>query len=297
LNPLIQKLLTRAPVVTDGAWGTQLQARGLPIGDCPDAWNLTHPEAVEAVARSYVEAGSRVILTNTFGGNRIALARHGLADQAEVINRAGATISRGTAGVFVSVFASMGPTGALLAMGDVSAEEVRAAFQEQARALAAGGADAIVVETMTDLTEARLAVAAAHETGLPVVACMVFGAGRSGDRTMMGVTPEQAAQELEAAGADVIGTNCGTGAASMLAICERLKAATGRPVWVKPNAGLPELTSGKDPILTYRTTPEEFAAEATLLGKAGAAFVGGCCGTCPAFIQALVKALHEEASP
>jgi 5-methyltetrahydrofolate--homocysteine methyltransferase len=292
MTRLLQTLLAEAPVVTDGAWATQLQERGLPIGDCPDAWNLLRPACVEAVARSYVEAGSRVILTNTFGASRIALSRHGLADRAAAINEAGAAISRRAAGTTAHVFASMGPTGALLAQGEVSGPEVRAAFLEQARALATGGADAVVIETMTDLAEARLAVEAVRETGLPVVACMHLSAGRDGDRTLAGATPEQAAAALEAAGADAIGANCGTGAASLLAVCERLKAATALPVWVKPNAGLPEWVAGSRPRLIYRTTPDEFAAGALLLVKAGADFIGGCCGATPAFIQALVKLLR-----
>lgn len=291
MNPLIQRLLAETPVITDGGWGTQLQALGLPIGACPDAWNLSHPERVGAVARSCVDAGSRVILTNTFGANRVALARHGLADRAVEINQAGAAISRRAAGDFARVFASMGPTGTLLAKGEISEQEIRAAFREQARALAAGGAETVVIETMTDLAEARLAVEAVRETGLPVVASMLFGVGPDGDCTPMGVTPEQAAEAL--AGADVIGTNCGTGPASLLAVCRRLRAATDRPLWVKPNAGLPRVVADDPPSLIYRTTPDEFAAGAALLVQAGAAFIGGCCGTGPACIRALVTSLRD----
>jgi 5-methyltetrahydrofolate--homocysteine methyltransferase len=290
----MQQILVHQPVVTDGAWGTQLQAQGLPIGGCPDAWNLWHPERVEAVARAYVEAGSQVVLTNTFGANRIALARHGLQDQVAAINRVGVAASRRGAGTAARVFASMGPTGVMLAAEEVSAKQVRAAFTEQARELAEAGAEAIVIETMTDLAEAELAAAAARETGLPVVACMAFGVGQAGDRTMIGVTPEQAAEVLTAAGVDVIGANCGNGAASLLPICERLRAATPLPLWIKPNAGLPELVEGSIDQWIYRTTPEEFATHAVALVRAGAAFIGGCCGTGPAFIRALVRALGQE---
>ena len=173
--------MPRPVVVTDGAWGTQLHAQGLPIGACPEAWNLQHPDRVEAVARSYIEAGSRVILTNTFGANRIALARHGLEDEIAAINRAGVAASRRAAGAAAHVFASMGPTGATLSAGEITASEARAAFAEQARLLAEAGADALVIETMTHLGEAELAVRAAGETGLPVVACMVFGVGSARD--------------------------------------------------------------------------------------------------------------------
>ena len=288
MHPTIEKLLSSGPVVTDGAWGTQLQARGLAIGDFPDAWNLSHPERVGQVARAYVEAGSRVILTNTFGANRIRLAENSLADRVVEINQRGVELSRQAADGKAAVFASIGPSGKLLLSGEVSAEELLAAFTEQARALAAGGADALVVETMSDLEEAKLAVAAARETGLPVVACMVFDSGKNLDRTMMGTTPEQAAQELIAAGADVIGANCGQGIMGFLPICQRLRAATDRPVWIKPNAGLPQLIEGRT---VYVGTPEDFAAQVPALIEAGANFIGGCCGTSPEFVSAICRRL------
>lgn len=285
---LIRRLLAAGPVVTDGAWGTQLQARGLAAGDCPDLWNLTHPAEVEDVARGYVLAGSRVILTNTFRANRIALAGYGLADKTAEINRAGAALSRRAAGDAACVFASIGPSGKMLVTVETSAEALCAAFQEQAQALAEGGADALVIETMSDLVEARLALGAARETGLPVVASMVFDTGRNKDRTMMGVTPEQAAQELTAAGADVIGANCGCGIAGYVPICRRLHASTGRPIWIKANAGIPQLIEGR---AVYSMTPAEFAGYVPALVEAGAGFIGGCCGTGPEFIRAMKKAI------
>ena len=290
MNPLFTELLRHGPVVTDGAWGTQLQARGLPIGEFPDAWNLTQPARVEEVARAYVEAGSRVILTNTFGANRLRLLDHepALADRVSEINRAGAEISRRAAGDRAKVFASIGPTGKLLLAGDVTPDEMSAAFAGQAQALAAGGADALVIETMSDPEEASLAVAAAKATGLPVVACLVYDSGKDNDRTMMGTTPEQAAEALAAAGADAIGANCGQGIEGFIPICRRLRAATGLPLWMKANAGLPELVDAR---AVYRTTPEEFAAHAVPLREAGASFIGGCCGTTPDFIRAVVRAL------
>ncbi|MGC8667829.1 MAG: homocysteine S-methyltransferase family protein [Chthonomonadales bacterium] len=286
---VIEELAAERPVLTDGAWGTQLQARGLPIGACPDVWNLHHPDRVEEVARAYVAAGSRVILTNTFGASSIALARHGLADKAHAINRAGVEISRRAAAGAARVFASMGPTGKMLAMGEVSPQEVRASFLQQAQAMAEAGADAVVVETMTDLEEARLAVSAAVEVGLPVVACMVFDAGRNKDRTMMGVTPEQAVEALLQSGATSVGANCGVGARDMLEVCRRIRAASSAPCWIKPNAGLPVLVDGK---AVYQTGPTEFAEAALLLVEGGADFIGGCCGTGPEFIAALAKMLR-----
>jgi methionine synthase I (cobalamin-dependent) len=283
-----QELAASAPVVADGAWGTELQRVGLEPGAPADVWNLTEPDRVRAVAASYVEAGSRVILTNTFRANRIALSGHGAGDRTAEINRAGVRISREAAAGAASVFASMGPTGKLLMSGDVTEAELRAAFEEQARALADASPDAIVLETFADLTEATIALEAVRATGLPVIACFVFDSGRNGDRTMMGVTPEKAAQAMEASGANAAGANCGRGIAGYIEICSRMRAATTLPIWIKPNAGIPEITNGK---ASYRTSPEEFAARVPDLVRAGATFVGGCCGSTPEFIAATVRAL------
>jgi methionine synthase I (cobalamin-dependent) len=266
----IQQLLAKGPVLTDGAWGTQLQARGLAPGEVPDLWNLTHPEKVAEV---------------TFGGNRFRLAEAGAADKVKAINEAGARISREAAGSRAFVFASIGPSGKMLMTGDVTEDGLRAAFVEQAEALARGGANALVVETMADLEEVKIAVAAAKTTGLPVVGSMVFDSGKDKDRTMMGTTPEQAAAGLVEAGADVVGSNCGQGIAGFVKICARLKAAAaGRPVWIKANAGLPQMKDGK---ASYDTTPQQFADFVPVLLDAGAGFIGGCCGTSPDFIKAL----------
>jgi 5-methyltetrahydrofolate--homocysteine methyltransferase len=290
MHALIQQLLAEKPVVTDGAWGTELQGQGLEGGRPSDAWNLEHPERVGALARAYVEAGSRIILTNTFQGTRMALQRHGLGWQTREINSAGVGIARGAAFERAYVFASIGPTGKLLVSGEVTESELREAFSEQAEALAAAGADALVIETMSDLDEARLAVMAARATGLPVVACMTFDSGRDKTRTMMGTTLQQAATALTAAGADVIGANCGQGIEGYLELYKGLAAATDRPIWLKPNAGSPELIDSQS---VYRTTAEEFARAASALASSGAAFIGGCCGTTPAFVRALTSVLVQ----
>jgi len=286
MHRLFEELTGTGPVVTDGAWGTQLQERGLEVGACPDAWNLSHPERVEKVPRAYVEAGSQIILTNTFGANRFTLARHNLVDKVAEINRAGVEISRRAAAGKARVFASVGPTGIMLMMGEVSPEEVQAAFEAQCQAIAEAGADAIVLETFSDPAEILLAVAAAKKTGLPVVACMTFDSGKDHDRTLMGTTPELAAQKLTAAGADCIGSNCGQGIEGFVKIAARLKAATDRPIWIKANAGLPEMIGGR---AVYAQTPEKFAAVVPSLVAAGANFVGGCCGTTPEFIRAVKR--------
>ena len=287
----LEPLIDARPVLTDGAWGTELQARGLEAGELPDLWNLRFPERVEEVAGAYVEAGSRVILTNTFRANRIALGDRPAGDVAQ-INRAGVEASCRAAKGRARVFASLGPSGKLLLTGDVDEAALREAFAEQAAALASGGADAIVVETMADLAEAVLAIDAARETGLPVVACMVFDSGKAHDRTMMGHTPEDAASMLTQAGADVIGANCGVGIEQMVPICARLSAATSLPIWIKPNAGLPKLRGSQ---VVYDTSPEEFATWLDPLVDAGATFVGGCCGTTPAFIAAMRRHLADRA--
>jgi len=284
LHPTLARLLTRRVVITDGAWGTQLQARGLSGGECPDAWNLSRPADVESVARAYVDAGSHVILTNTFRSNRLALAGYELANRVRELNVAGAQISLHATGAKALVFASMGPSGKMLMMGETTEEELKAAFEEQAEALAEAGVHGLVVETMSDLAEAMIAVRAAKSTGLPVVASMVFDSGKNKDRTMMGQTVEQCAVALADAGADVVGANCGRGIAGYLALCQRLAQAASLPVWIKPNAGLPGFVDGK---LIYQTTPDEFAGFAPALMDAGARFIGGCCGSTPEFIRAL----------
>jgi len=281
---VIDDVLSEGPVLLDGAWGTELQARGLELGTIPDYWNLEHADRVEAVARAYVEAGSDIILTNTFRANAIALAGHADLAKLDDVNRVGVEISKLAAGGRARVFASIGPSGKLLMTKQTDESALRTAFGQQAQALLAGGADAIVIETMADLEEARIAIEAARGTGLPVVACMVYDAGKQKDRTMMGTTPEQAAEALARAGADVIGANCGNGIEGYVSIAARLASATERPIWIKANAGLPKLVAGN---VVYDTTAEEFASHFDALIEAGASFVGGCCGTNPSFIAAL----------
>ena len=269
-------------LITDGAWGTQLQARGLAAGAAPDTWNLTHPERVEAVARAYVEAGSQVILTNTFRANAVAME-----GDLEAINRAGVAISKRAAAGQALVFASIGPTGKMLMAGEISTEQASVAFAAQTAALAGAGADALLVETMSDIEEARLAVAAARGTGLPVVVSFAFDSGRNKDRTMMGATPEAVAAAMMEAGADAVGANCGVGVERVAPLCQRLRAACDLPIWIKPNAGLPKM---EETTIRYDTSAEFFASHYAALREAGASFLGGCCGSTPDFIRALVSA-------
>ncbi len=277
------------PLVLDGGWGTQLQLRGLETGAHPDLWNLSRPDKVREVAEAYVAAGSDIILTNTFGASRFTLGHHGYEDKIEEVNRAGVRISREAASGKAKVFASIGPSGVVLMMGTVSADELYESFVQQAHAMAMEDPDGIVVETMSDPAEAVLAVKAAKTTGLPVAACMVFDSGKDKDRTMMGTTPEQAVEQLVAAGADIVGSNCGQGIDGFIPICRRMRAVTDKPLWMKANAGLPQMVDDKT---VYAQTPENFAAKAQELIKAGANFVGGCCGTSPDFIAALKRMVN-----
>lgn len=294
MHPFISELLKKeAPVVTDGAWGTQLQSLGLAPGEIPDIWNITNPEKVFSVAVSYVEAGSRIILTNTFGANKFRLAETGnFAEKVKEINKRGVEISLSAAKERAFVFASIGPSGKILMMGDVTADDLYAAYSEQAEAIASAGAHAIVIETMSDLEEATIAVKAAKKTGLPVIVCMVFDSGKDKDRTMMGNTPEEVATKLIDAGADIVGSNCGQGIETFVKICKRLHEASKRPVWIKPNAGLPEVIDGK---AVYKVLPQDFAKFVPQLVSSGAGFVGGCCGTNPSFIIEIKKTLEEIA--
>lgn len=289
----LESLVGKSLVLTDGAWGTEFQRLGLPVGHAPDLWNLTRPEAVESVARSYVEAGSQVILTNTFRGNAVALGGRADADQLFELNRRGAELSRNAAGDRARVFASMGPTGRILTVGEIDAPTVSAAFGRQAEALAAGGADALLFETFSDVEEARLAVRAARPAGLPIVVSFAFDSGKNKDRTMMGTSPEAAARAMADEGVDAVGANCGAGPEFFSEICRRLREASGLPVWIKPNAGIPTIEGGQ---ARYTMSPETFAGHLPALVEAGASFVGGCCGTSPTFIQALVRAAASCAS-
>ncbi|HOW19128.1 MAG TPA: homocysteine S-methyltransferase family protein, partial [Phycisphaerae bacterium] len=244
--PLDVKKLRDGVTIADGAWGTELDKRGVPPGYCREEWNISHPDVVEAVAAAYVEAGSQIILTNTFSGNRFVLDRHGFGDRAAEFSRAGAAISRKAAGRKAYVFGSIGPSGRILMMGEVGEDELYEAFKTQAIALAEGGVDAIICETMTELAEALIALRAAREnTTLPVAVSLTYDSGPDRTQTVMGVTPRQAAEELTAAGADIVGCNCGAGIENYITVTRLLRKATDLPIWVKANAGMPELQDGK----------------------------------------------------
>jgi methionine synthase I (cobalamin-dependent) len=269
--------------LADGAWGTELLSLGGRIDECLDAWNLTAPDRVRQVAENYVWAGARIILTNTFRANSFSLAHYRLQDQCDAINRSGVRISREAAGTSAMVFASIGPSGGRPSTRGVSHPQLRKTFSQQARALAAESPDAILIETMTDLEEARIAAAAALATNLPTIVSFVFVSGEDGVRTPGGNTPEQVAAVLGSEGVHGMGANC-CGLRESIAICAQLAAASPLPIWIKPNSGVPKLIHG---VAHYKTTPQEFATAARDLSDAGATFLGGCCGTTPECIRVL----------
>ena len=279
--------------VTDGVYGTEFQRKGLGARGCAEALNADDPGAVEAVARSYVQAGSDVIMTNSLMAHRFGLEPHGLADRAAELARAAAVISTKAAkGTDVKVFGSFGPTGKIVMTGEVPRDQIAAAFAETTTALAAGGADALVLETFNELAEAQIALRAAKQArGLPVVVCMAFACGRDKTATMMGDTPADLAEMAGANGADAVGANCGVGPDAYVRVAAMLREATDLPIWIKPNAGLPVVAGGKT---IFPMGPGEFASFVPGLIDAGADFIGGCCGTTPDHIRAIRKAVDER---
>jgi 5-methyltetrahydrofolate--homocysteine methyltransferase len=263
---------------------------GLSPGSSTAEWNLTKPESVRRIAAQYLAAGSEIILTNTFGANRFQLERHGLTPKLKDINRIGAAITREVCGEKALTAGDIGPSGKLFIMGEVSEEELFEAFAEQAEALKEGGAQWLVVETMTDIGEMEIAVRAAAATGLPVVSSMTYERTPNGYRTVMGHAPEDAVKAAVAAGAAVVGANCGSGIDTYVELAAVLRNITELPVWIKANAGLPELVDGKP---CYRMTPDTYASHVPKLLEAGVTIIGGCCGTSPEFIKKLRPLVDE----
>ncbi len=286
------KTIEQGVFLFDGGIGTQLQAHGLKVGESPEKWNLERPQVVEQIHANYVAAGARAVTTNTFGGSPHKLKSEGLADKVVELNRAAAQLARKAAGNRVFVAGSVGPTGALIMMGELSPEEMRRGFEQQVRGLIEGGADVIIIETMSDLDEAKLALEAAKNVSdLPVIVSMTYEPGARGFRTMMGVDIATAVQVLEEAGADVLGTNCGTGIDKAIEIVAEMRQHTTRPILAEPNAGLPKLVDGRT---VYEETPERMAGKLPELIKAGANIVGGCCGTTPEHIKLFSKIISEK---
>lgn len=292
MGKIIEQLSKGKILVSDGAWGTFLQAKGMQPSECPESWNISHPDEVLDIAMNYVKTGADMVETNSFGGSRFKLEKYGFGDKVREFNEAAATISRKAAGNDKFVLGSIGPTGKILMMGDVTEDELYDAFKEQAVALEAGGADAIIIETMTDLDEALLAVKAAKaNTRCEVICTMTFDKTVTNEyRTMMGVSPTEMVDRIAGAGADIIGANCGNGSREMVGIVREIRLADAKiPVLIHANAGMPIYKDGKT---VFPESPGEMAAFAGELVLAGANIIGGCCGSTPAHIAEIVKKIR-----
>jgi 5-methyltetrahydrofolate--homocysteine methyltransferase len=280
--------------MADGAMGTQLFAAGLQFGDPPESWNVLHPDIVRGIQRRYIESGSQIILTNTFGGNRFRLSMHNLQSRVAELNRTAAILLRAeieASGKFALVAGDIGPSGEILApLGTLEYDDAVAGFQEQAAALIAGGVDVIWIETMSALEEMKAAMEGTRRASadIPMITTMSFD---THGRTMMGVTPEEALKTLTEWGAAAVGANCGNGTDELLAAIQRMHAAGPTvPLVAKSNAGMPELVNGK---ATYRATPQAMAHYACEVYKAGARIIGACCGSSPDHIHAMAEALRD----
>ncbi|HET6559236.1 MAG TPA: homocysteine S-methyltransferase family protein [Prolixibacteraceae bacterium] len=282
---IIQEINKGRMLVSDGAWGTFLQQKGLQPGECPEEWNLSRAEDVLDIAQSYIKAGADMIETNSFGANYFKLKNYGLENRVKEINEAAASISRQAAGTDHFVLGSVGPTGKLLIMEEVTEAQLYDAFKEQSMALEAGGVDAIIIETMTDLEEARIAVRAANEnTGCAVFCTMTFDKILGGEyRTMMGISPSEMTDALVAEGASVIGANCGNGILDMIGIVKEIRQVNvSVPILIHANAGLPHYHDG---LTVFPESPEDMASMVKDIAMAGANIIGGCCGTTPEHIR------------
>jgi 5-methyltetrahydrofolate--homocysteine methyltransferase len=287
--------LTARPVCGDGAMGTLLMARGMTSGACGMAWNIDRADDVKSIHDAYRAAGSQLITTNSFGGCRFVLDHHGRAADVRALNLAAAQVARAAAGNDAWVLGDVGPCGDFLEpVGDLTADEVRHAFRDQINALLEGGADAILVETMSDPEEMLLGIEASLvcDPEVPVVATYAFQKTVSGEfRTMMGTTVNEAIGRAVDAGAKIVGANCGSALDldDYVALCKEIAAAAGDAcVIIQPNAGAPQQVNGRT---LYLATPEQMAATAERLMDAGARIVGGCCGTTPEHLAAIARSV------
>ncbi len=294
MSKLTKQLAEPGILIADGATGTMLQRAGLPRGMAPERWNLENPQAIRDLHKSYFGAGADVVLTNSFGGTRYRLERDGLSGQVHEVNRAAAQLAVETASENGLVFGDIGPLGALLKpLGKVTFEEARDAFAEQAGGLAEGGVDAILIETMGDLNEAKAAIEGVRlETDLPIIVTMSFD---THGYTVMGVSPTQAVTELWKLGLAAVGANCGrTLSETLKAIQEMRRAVPEAVLMAKPNAGLPQIHTKEQQAtqLVYDVSPEVMGEYACQFAELGVKIFGGCCGSTPEHIRAIARALR-----
>ncbi len=294
MRGVLERLRAGDVLVGDGAWGTQLMARGLAPGDSPEAFNLERPEVLAEIAAQYVDAGADLVTSNTFGGSPLRLAAHGLADRTDEVNRRAVEAIRSAVRGRALVMGSVGPTGTVLQpYGDAAPDLVAGAFRHQLGALIEAGVDALCIETMIDLAEAVLAVEAARSvsTTIPIIATMTFDATPRGFFTAMGSDVEAVCAGLVAAGADVVGSNCGHGIEAMVELARELALHATVPVAIQSNAGLPEIRGG---VMVYPESPEFMAAHVPELLDLGVRIIGGCCGTTPEHVKAIRAAVDAH---
>jgi len=293
MKSLLSEIKNGKILISDGAWGTLLHKRGLAPGECPELWNLTRREDVFAIAKSYINAGADIILTNSFGGSPHKLNHYGLKERTVELNKAAAEISREAAGDNHFVLGSIGPTGVMMILGEVSEQELYDGFAIQAEALKNGGVDAICIETMSDLQEAVIAIKATKETtSLPVATTFTFEKKYGNEyRTMMGVSTSEMVKEVKNVGSDIIGSNCGNGFEQMIDIVKELrKVDEETPILIHANAGLPVYENGET---IFPETPEMMTSRIGELIKSGANIIGGCCGTTPEHISAFAHFIKK----
>lgn len=292
MSNFLKILSDKKVLVSDGAWGTELFKLGLRAGECPELWNESNREKVFSIAKSYIDSGSDIISTNSFGGSSIKLAHYNLDKKTYELNKTAAEISREAAGDNL-VMGSVGPTGKFIMTGDISAEELIESFTQQVKALLDGGVDAILLETFYDIDEAECAVKAVRNfPDVPLICSFTYDRNSSGEyRTMMGSTPKDVLQAMITLGVDVVGVNCGGGYQSMIDLVSELREYSHNiPLLVQPNAGLPENINGN---IVYSETPEVIENSVRSFLSKGANIIGGCCGTTNDHIRKIRKIVDE----
>jgi 5-methyltetrahydrofolate--homocysteine methyltransferase len=294
MENILKRLQRGDVIVGDGALGTMLMQRGLKHGDPPESYNLTRPDILEEIASLYLEAGAEIIAANTFGASPLRLSHFLLDKETEAINQKAVEAVRRAVGDWAYVSGSVGPSSCMLKpFGDTEPETVFSSFQRQVRALLAAGVDMVCIETMTDVAEAKLAIEAvrALDSGIPVMATMTFGRTPQGFYTLMGASVKAAAEEMEKAGASIVGSNCGDGMDNMVGIAREFRKCARVPVAIQGNAGLP-IADGNN--LVYPETPEFYAGKARELLALGVQIIGGCCGTRPEHIRGIRKVVDQR---
>jgi 5-methyltetrahydrofolate--homocysteine methyltransferase len=288
-------------IIADGAMGTMLQNFGLSIGACPEEWNISHPEIVKRIHKAYVEAGADILLTNTFGGTRLRLAKFGLDHRASELNHRAVRLAKEAVDdkdikdiKDILIAASIGPTGEFMQpFGNISFKEAVKTFSEQIQTVTQASADLICVETMIDLTEVKAVIEAAREnSNLPIIVMMIFERGVSGYKTIMGIEAPAAIEELIKFGADVVGANCGRGSAQIVEVMKVIKKEKfDVPLIAKPNAGEPRFVEGR---IVYIESAEYMSENFQKLADLGVSIIGGCCGTTPAHIKKIAEQLKRQ---